>query len=201
MGKLIGTLGAAALFLSLTGATGGGQVLLDGTAAVIAAKVPSAQSVSVITLWELEAHCRVESVKRFGPSGVSRPVSKALRAEVLADLVVESVLAMELGRIGFKNLDEGKVGEEVKKLAETLGGEEEFFNEMQKLGITRTLVSAWVALKLLVGAYVEVQLRMTASGKSPGGAEASAAELLYFRSSLVEELKKKYHIWIFIKEN
>ncbi|MFH1434231.1 MAG: hypothetical protein ABIJ56_00815 [Pseudomonadota bacterium] len=176
---------------------GGEQVLLDETAAVIAAKLPSQKSVSVITRWELEAKCRLESVLRYGRDGLDRTISKQLRSEVLEAMIDEMVVFMELQRLGSKEPDKKLYKNKLRAYTENFQSKDEFFTELAKLSISSKQVQSWLEQSALVDQYVDAQFHMDAAGFSDAAAEDFEIEKQYFRGGLIEDYKKRYRIWVF----
>ena len=182
--------------VSLFGLTGG-EALLDETAAVIAAKLPSHESVSVITRWELEAKCRLESVLRYGRDGLDRNISKQLRSEVLAAMIDETVVFMELQRLGSKESDQKLYKEKLGAYTDHFESKEEFFTELAQLSLARKQVKSWIEQSVLVDRYVDAQFHLDAAGISDAEVDDFEIEKQYFRSSLIEDYKKRYRIWVF----
>jgi hypothetical protein len=174
-----------------------GAVLLDETVAVIAARIPSTQSMSIITRWELEAQVRIELIRRYGTEGVDKKAGKALRSEVLTTLIEETLVAMEMSRLGLKEVEESAVKEGIGELIEPFGGEEAFYAQLKKYGITPEHVRGWVERTLMVGDYIDAQFTMT--GPVESGGTNIQIEKFYFKRNLVEDIKKRYRIWIFLK--
>jgi hypothetical protein len=171
-------------------------VLLDETVAVVAARVPTQQAISVITRWDLEARCRIEMIRRDGKEGLDREPDKELRQAVLKTIVEETLVTMELTRIGFTEIDEGKVQEELDRLIEPFGGEEELYAGLAPYSISPEHLKSWIERSVLVDKYMEAQFYMTGTKASPSGEEMKAVKAKV-RSSLIEEIKKRYRIWIF----
>jgi hypothetical protein len=177
----------------------GEEVLLDESAAVIASKIPTLKGISVITAWDLEAQCRVELIRRYGKAGIERNVSKAIRSSVLKTAVDETVVYMELSRLSLKEIDENLVSEKVVKLAEPFGGEELLWQELGKFPISKEQVLSWMRRSIQVEQYIDAQFYMTKSYEA-AYATKEDIEKFYFRSSLIEEIKGRYRIWIFVKD-
>jgi len=189
----------AALLLCMPAIVGAkeGAVLLDETVAVITARIPSVQSMSIITRWELEAQVRIELIRRYGTEGVDKKAGKALRSEVLTTIIEETLIAMEMSRLGLKEVEESAVKDGIGKLVEPFGGEEAFYAQLKKYGITHEHVRGWVERTLMVGDYVDAQFTMT--GPAESGGTHIQIEKFYFKRNLVEDIKKRYRIWIFLK--
>ena len=189
----------AALLLCMPAIVGAkeGAVLLDETVAVITARIPSVQSMSIITRWELEAQVRIELIRRYGTEGVDKKAGKALRSEVLTTIIEETLIAMEMSRLGLKEVEESAVKDGIGKLVEPFGGEEAFYAQLKKYGITHEHVRGWVERTLMVGDYIDAQFTMT--GPAESGGTHIQIEKFYFKRNLVEDIKKRYRIWIFLK--
>ena len=175
----------------------GEQVLLDETAAVLAAKLPSQESVSVITRWELEAKCRLESVLRYGRDGLDRTISKQLRFEVLEAMIDETVVFMELQRLGSKEPDKNLYKEKLGSYTDNFQSKDEFFAGLAQISISRKQVKSWLEQSVLVDQYVDAQFHMDAAEFSDAAAEDFEIEKQYFRGGLTEDYKKRYRIWVF----
>ncbi len=175
----------------------GEQVLLDETAAVLAAKLPSQESVSVITRWELEAKCRLESVLRYGRDGLDRTISKQLRSEVLEAMIDETVVFMELQRLGSKEPDNKLYKEKLGSYTDNFQSKDEFFAGLAQISISRKQVKSWLEQSVLVDQYVDAQFHMDAAEFSDAAAEDFEIEKQYFRGGLTEDYKKRYRIWVF----
>ena len=185
----------AALSLAATAAAAD-TVLLDETVAVIAARVPTQQSISVITRWDLEAHCRIELIRQQGRDGLDKKPDKKLRQTVLKTLVEETLVTMELTRIGFTEMDEGRVQQKLDQLIEPFGSEEELYDELARYSITPGHLKSWIERSVLVDKYIEAQYYMSGP-KGPSPMKGMHIMKTQFRSSLIEEIKKRYRIWIF----
>lgn len=172
--------------------------LLDETKVVIASRIPSQQSVHVITKWEFEARCRLELIRRYGKEGVDRKGNKALKESVLKTVIDESVVFMELSRLGFKETDENLIQEKLNELVEQFGeGEEELlFKKLKNFSITRQHVMNWIERAILVEKYIDAQFFMTGSYDASTMDKVDISKL-FFRNSIIEEIKKRYRIWVF----
>lgn len=189
----------AALLLCMPAIAGAkeGTILLDETVAVIAARIPSVQSTSIITRWELEAQVRIELIRRYGTEGVDKKAGKALRSEVLTTVIEETLIDMEMSRLGLKEVEDSVVKEGIGKLIEPFGGEEAFYAQLKKYGITHEHVHAWVERTLMVRDYIDAQFTMM--GPAEAGEKNIQIEKFYFKRNLIEDIKKRYRIWIFLK--
>lgn len=186
---------AVIAFVLAAAAAGADAVLLDEIVAVIAARVPTQQSISVITRWDLEAQCRIEMIRRSGTEGIDGEPGKELRKEVLKFIVEETLVTMELTRIGFTEIDEGQVQQKMDQLIEPFGGEEELHAELARYSITPGHLKSWLERSLRVEKYIDAQFTMMGS-KDSSSMEESHLLKLKFRSSLIEEIKKRYRIWM-----
>lgn len=171
-------------------------VLLDKTVAVIAARVPTQQSISVITRWDLEAQCKIEMIRRFGKEGLDKEPDKELRKSVLKILVEETLVTMELTRIGFIEIDENQAQKKLDELVEPFGSEEELYNELARFSITPEHLKSWIERSILVEKYIDAQFYMTGF-KDPTSMKGVHFVKMKFRGSLIEEIKKRYRIWMF----
>jgi hypothetical protein len=192
---------AAVFFLAAPALTAAGEeeILLDETAAVVASKIPTQKGIYVVTAWNLEAQCRVELIRRYGKAGVERDVSKAVRSAVLKTAVDETVVFMELSRLSLKEIDESLVKEEVGKLAQPFGSEEALWQAFDRFSIKPEHVLSWIRRSIQVDQYIDAQFTMTKSYDASAAAKADI-EKFYFRSGLIEEIKGRYRIWVFVKE-
>ncbi len=188
---------SAVLALALTAPSlDAATVLLDRTVAVIAARVPTQQSVSVITEWDLEAQCKIEMIRRFGKEGLDKEPGKELRKSVLMTIVEETLVTMELTRIGFIEGDEGLAQKKLDELVEPFGSEEELYSELARFSITPEHLKSWIERSILVEKYIDAQFYMTGS-KDPTSMKGAYLVKMKFRGSLIEEIKKRYRIWMF----
>jgi hypothetical protein len=187
----------AFLLLSLTAPTAahGEEILLDETAVVVAARIPSQQSVSIVTRWEVEARCRLESVRRYGKEGVDRKIGDELRSAVLDKILDETVVSMEMSRLGFEEIDKGLVLHKLQEYVETFESEEDFFEALEEYSISRKQVLTWIKRSLLVERYIDAQYYMTGA-RAPGGGEEEEGKKGPFRMKLIEEIKNRYRIWV-----
>ncbi len=173
------------------------EILLDEIAAVVTAKIPLQQGTSIITAWDLEAQCRLELVAHYGRDGLEREVSDTIRLIVLQRLVEETVVFMESGRLGFKDIDEAVVKQKIEELSRHFGSEEEMWQQLGRFSIGRKHLFAWFDRSVRVERYIATQQAITRSA-SNAVVSLSETEKNKFRRKLIEYIGERYRIWIFI---
>ncbi len=141
----------------------GGAVLVDEIVAVVSGKFQGEVLPYVITRWDLEVECRLESINRYGANGVDREISDALRASIFERLVDDAVIWREASRLEAGELPAADVDAALAKLAESVGGPEEFEVLVAEASIPATKIRRIVMRRLVVDRYVMDNLRLTES--------------------------------------
>jgi len=149
--------------VSVPASAGQFSVVLDEVVAVVAGRFQGSVPPQIVTRWDLEAECRLESIVRYGAAGVDRPVSKSLRAVVLERIVDESVIRREAVRLDGGEVDEAAVDEAFSQLAGSLGEGDDLEDLLEEAMVPLSKVRAILARKLVADRYVLDSLRLTMS--------------------------------------
>lgn len=201
----------------------GVPVLLDEVVAVVAGKFQGGVPPRVMTRWDLEAECRLESIQRYGAGGVGRSISKSLRATVLERMVDESVIFREAVRLDGAQVEEETVDEAFAQVAQVAGSKEEFLTLLEEALLTEEKVRSILARRIVADRYVLDSLRLTMSfteseiegafgsmdhpftGKQLDEVHDEFLDHLVevmahqHRDELIEGLSARCHIWVFYK--
>jgi hypothetical protein len=196
---------------------------VDEVVAVVAGKFQGSVPPRVITRWDLEAECRLESIQRYGSDGATRSISKSLRAAVLERVIDENVIFREAVRLEGAQVEQEAVDEAFEQAAQVAGSEEEFVDLLEEALLSREKVRSILARRIVADRYVLDSLRLTMSFTESelmaafqsmdhpfAGRELEDVreEFLDFligimapqhRDDLVKDLSSRCHIWIFHK--
>lgn len=197
-------------------------VILDQTVAVVAGKFQGGVPPQVITRWDLESECRLESLQRYGSAGVDRPISKSLRATILDRIIDESLIYREAVRLDGAKIEDEEVDEALEHLAGTLGGREELARLLEESLIPEDKVRVVLARRIIADRYVLDSLRLTLS-LTESELESAFSTMDHpfkdreldevreefrdfmlgvmarkHRDDLVEDLKTRCRIWVFL---
>jgi hypothetical protein len=153
----------AAALASVPASAGQFSVVLDQVVAVVAGRFQGSVPPQIVTRWDLEAECRLESIVRYGASGVDRPISKSLRAVTLERIVDESVIRREAVRLDGGEVEEASIDEAFSKLAGAPGEGVDLEDLLEEAMIPRSKVRAILARRLVADRYVLDSLRLTMS--------------------------------------
>jgi len=198
------------------------SVVLDQVVAVVAGRFQGSVPPQIITRWDLEAECRLESILRYGAAGVDRPISKSLRAAVLERIVDESVIRREAVRLDGGEVDEGSIDEAVADLTDAVGGSEDLLDLLEQALLPESKVRSILARRLVADRYVIDSLRLTMSF-TESELEASFKSMVHpfggkdleevrdefrdfllevkadqHREELIDDLTNRCRLWIFI---
>jgi len=178
-----------------------GEILLDETVAVIVSKMPPAKESAIITAWDLEAHCRIELIKRYGKDGTSKVIGKSLKISVLKNLIEQEMVFLELKKFGMENeqLNEENVNKKMEELANPFGSSQAFFNEMSRFSIEPQMLIKWIKKEVQVEQYLEAQFKMSYSTILKDG-EIQEADKVIFRDKFIEKLSQRYRIRVYIED-
>jgi len=213
----------AALVLVAAPASGAPEpILLDGVVAAVAGKFQGTVPPQVITLWDLESECRIESIQRYGADGVDRPISKSLRATILEQIVDDTVILREAERLGSGDVEEEKIDEELERAAQAAGGMDRFTALLGEASIPIEKVRSILERRLVADRYVLDSLRLSMSYTEKDLRDAFETmshpfkdrsleevheefveyllgeEAAAHRAELVSTLSERCHIWLFI---
>ncbi len=155
----------AAVLAAVPAPSSAGQfsVVLDQVVAVVAGRFQGSVPPRIVTRWDLEAECRLESILRYGAAGVDRPVSKSLRAAVLDRIVDENVIRREAVRLDGGEVDEGAIDDAFAALAGAVGEGEDLRALLEEALVPESKVRAILARRLVADRYVIDSLRLTMS--------------------------------------
>jgi hypothetical protein len=198
------------------------SVVLDQVVAVVAGRFQGSVPPQIVTRWDLESECRLESIIRYGPAGVDRPISKSLRAVVLERIVDESVIRREAVRLDGGEVDGSAVDQAFSELAGALGQGDDLEVLLEEAMIPRSKVRDILARRLVADGYVLDSLRLTMSF-TESELEAAFENMVHpfegaqleevhdafrdfllevkadqHREELIDDLSTRCRIWIFI---
>jgi hypothetical protein len=141
---------------------GTSSVLVDKVVAVVAGKFQSGVPAKIVTRWDLEAECRLESIQRYGQSGVDRPISKSMRATVLERIIDDSIIYREAMRLDGADVGESEIEEAFSVLAESVGVED-FGGLLEDADLPVTKVKQILERRTIADMYVVDNLALTLS--------------------------------------
>ncbi len=199
---------------------GSNMVLLDEVVAVVAGKFQSSVPPQVVTRWDLESECRLESIQRYGEAGVDRPISKSLRVNVLERIIDESIIHREALRLDEAGVDEEAIDGALASLAGNASFDE-FEEWLDRAQLSGSQVRRILERRTVADRYVMDNLRLTlALGESE--IQASFASMTHpfvgqslddvhdgfkewllgikaakHREKLLAELRSRCRVWIF----
>jgi hypothetical protein len=198
------------------------SVLIDEVVAVVTGKFQGSVPPQVITRWDLESECRLESMMRYGEAGVDRAISKSMKASVLEQIVDESVIYREAARLDGAEVEEAAIDEAYATLAGSFGGSTAFGQLLEKARIPVAKVRTILERRIVVDRYVIDNLRLTMSfteselesafetmdhpykGSNLDDVRDEFREYLLevmsheHRDGLIKDLSARCHIWVFL---
>jgi len=188
---------------------------------VVAGKFEGSGPPQVMTRRDVEVESRLESIERYGETGVDRSLSMALRASVLDRIIDESVIMREVVRLGRADVEQEEIDRAYGDLAESVGGEDVLNGHLGSLGFSEGEVDEILSRRIVTTRYVVDWLRLTTSwtddelmslfltmdhpwvGRDFQEVKAEFREYalevraLTYRDELVEDLANRCRIWVF----
>ena len=146
-----------------TSAAGQFSVVLDEVVAVVAGRFQGSVPPRIVTRWDLEAECRLESILRYGASGVDRPISKSLRAVVLERIVDENVIRREAIRLDGGEVEDADIDAAHAELAGAVVEGEDLQELLDEAMVPTSKVRSILERRLVADRYVLDSLRLTMS--------------------------------------
>ena len=153
----------AALAAPCPSSAGQFSVVLDEVVAVVAGRFQGSVPPRIVTRWDLEAECRLESILRYGEGGVDRPISNALRAAVLERIVDESVIHREAVRLDGGQAGEAAIDGAWAELADAVGEGDRLASLLEEALLPESKVRSILERRLVADRYVIDSLRLTMS--------------------------------------
>ena len=179
----------------------GGAVLVDEVVAVVSGKFQGGVPAFVMTRWDLEIECRLESIDRYGVHGVDRVVSQAMRASIFERMVDDAVIWREASRLGAAGVADADVDAEIASLAEPSGGTEAFGALLDSASIPGAKLREIVARRLVVDRYVLDNLRLSENFLESDLEKAFASLDHPFDGQKLSDVHDEFREWLLVAKS
>jgi hypothetical protein len=171
------------------------STLVDEVAAVVAGKFQSNVPPQLVSRWDLEVECRLESVHRYGEAGVDRPISTAMRTSVLSDVIEDYVIYREALRLDEVDVPEAALADELSALAGDLGTER-FLSLLAEAHVSEPKVRRIVERRVAARRYVVDNLKLTMS-LTESELEASFESMNHpFEGESLSDVRERFRQWL-----
>lgn len=186
---------------SASAAPDGGAVLVDEVVAVVSGKFQGGVSAYVLTRWDLEIECRLESINRYGAPGGDREISQALRASIFERMVDDAVIWREASRLGVGDVADADVDAEIAKMAQSSGGPEAYGALVASASIPDAKLREIVARRLVVDRYVLDNLRLSENFLESDLEKAFASLDHPFGGQKLSDVHDEFREWLLVAKS
>lgn len=174
-------------------------VLLDEVVAVVAGKFQSSVPPQVVTRWDLEAECRLESILRYGEAGVERPISQSLRATVLDSIIDEYIIVREALRLEEATVSQEEVAQAMLDMAGEMEADR-FHQLLDSASLPLSKVKMILERRMVAERYVLDNLRLTVAISESDLESAFTTMNHPFQEENLDEVRDDFRDWLLVQK-